>query len=262
MKGFGGPEVDVRYSAGRSRVPYVTRWQDNVLRSPTGEGWPAALLNQVKDYPALKSWFSSADAVALSADLGCISKFQSLNSEDAVTWSWFGTLGLALPEQRRASVQWLYDRIGLDAIASPEAQIDQWGRVYHPNAPGSQNGPELDARIDDPASALIYVEAKWNAGLGAGKGAEDGQRDDQVILRRDSLRNDPKLKADARHRVVLGVSNNVPDLGIYDEAENQVPVLIAWLTWEDLAECASHPLADEFTRYLAWKREAAATMSR
>jgi hypothetical protein len=31
-------------------------------------------------------------------------------------------------------------------------------------------------------------------------------------------------------------------------------VSIAWLTWDELAKCAEHPLADEFGRYLAWKR--------
>jgi hypothetical protein len=65
-------------------------------------------------------------------------------------------------------VQWLYDRAGIPATAdTPE--IDQWARVFHPDAPTSPRGPELDARIDDPSAALVYVEAKWNAAVGTGK---------------------------------------------------------------------------------------------
>jgi hypothetical protein len=32
-------------------------------------------------------------------------------------------------------------------------------------------------------------------------------------------------------------------------------VTIAWLTWDDLASCNRHPRAEEFRRYLEWKRD-------
>src|SRR4051812_43344204 len=95
-----GRSVAVRYSR-RSRVPYLEAWEDNVLRPSDVVEWPDALLRQVKAYVAHRSWFSDDDAHALSARLGRISKFQSLNSEDAVTWSWFGTLALAKADARR-----------------------------------------------------------------------------------------------------------------------------------------------------------------
>ena len=249
--------VAVRYSSG-SGVPYLEDWEDNVLRLSDSEAWPPALLKQVSSYVARRSWFGDEDADALSARLGRISKFQSLNSEDAVTWSWFGTLGLAEAETRRRTVQWLYDRLGLQLQASPDVRVDQWMRVIHPNALKSSNGPELDARIDDAGVALIYVEAKWEAALGSGKGAAQGQKDDQVVLRRDAFRAEPKLANDDREFIVLGVSNDTPDLTVYHEAPQQPPlrrVRLEWLTWEDLAECDAHPLSLEFRRYLEWKRD-------
>src|SRR5215211_1511187 len=103
--GHDGRLVDVRYSRG-SKVPYAVRWEDNVLPPREGSAWPSSLLKQVNGYVVRRGWFSAEDAAVLTARLGRISKFQSLKSEDAHTWSWFGTLGLAVPEDRRATVQW------------------------------------------------------------------------------------------------------------------------------------------------------------
>lgn len=204
--------------------------------------------------------FTEDDANELARQLdGRISKFQSVNSEDAVTYSWFGTLATGSADTRRAAVQWLYDRAGIRATARDPA-IDQWARIFHPNAPSNSRGPELDARIDDPGAALIYVEAKWNAAVGTGRGKSADVPDDQIVLRRESLRGDPDLKADHRILAVLGVSERKPDLVKWHEPDDdQRPVTVAWLTWDDLAACAQHPLADQFRRYIAWKRQHATT---
>ena len=54
---------------------------------------------------------------------------------------------------------------------------------------------------------------------------------------------------------VLGISERKPDLAKWHEPDGNLrSVGIAWLTWDELAECPEHPLADEFGRYLAWKR--------
>ncbi len=225
------------------------RWEDNVLGSPP---WPEALLSQVRGYVAPRHHFADDDAEALAAHLdGRISKFQSINSEDAVTYSWFGTLAAESTETRRAAVQWLYDRAEIPVTAN-NPSIDQWVRIFHPNAPGSPSGPELDARIDDPGAALVFIEAKWNAAVGTGRGKATHVPDDQIVLRRDSLRDDPGLKGD-RVFAVLGVSEHRPD---QQEPDGDLhPVTVAWLTWDELANCPEHPLADEFGRYIVWKRE-------
>jgi hypothetical protein len=252
---WNGSPVAVRRSRGG--VLTFERWEDNVLGGPP---WPEPLLRQVRGYVARRDYFSSDDAQALAAHLGDrISKFQSVNSEDAVTYSWFGTLADASPDTRRAAVQWLYERAGLDAAAVAPT-IDQWARVFHPNAAESHRGPELDARIDDPGVALVYVEAKWNAEVGTGKGKTTGVPDDQIVLRRDSLRNDPGLESAKGLRAVLGVSEVRPDMAKWHEpAGDQRAVAIAWLDWDDLAQCPTHPLTEEFRRYLAWKRAHART---
>lgn len=256
IKDWNGNDVPVRRSAGPGQVLTFERWEDNVLRGHASPWPPSDLLKQVTGYRASDSHFAQEDAAALKADLGLISRFQSVNSEDAVTWSWFGTLDAAPAPDRRAAIQWLYDRAGIPATAV-DPRIDQWMRVFHPNAPGSPRGPELDARITDD-TAVVYVEAKWKASIGTGKGKDLKIPDDQIELRRDSLRDDPALLDDDRALAVLGVSEVKPDLAKWTNAEadqDVKPVTIAWLTWDDLAECGAHPLADEFALYLAWKRK-------
>ena len=247
---WNGQAVPVRYSRGG--VLTFELWEHNVLGSPP---WPEALLRQVNGHTAQPRWFAQEDLPALTAHLdGRISRFQSVNSEDAVTYSWFGTLAPEPVETRRAVAQWLYDRAGIAATAR-EPRIDQWLRVFHPHRPGSSRGPELDVRIDDPGAALVYVEAKWGADLGTGGGKDAGVRDDQIVLRRDSLRTDPALRDDDRAFAVLVVSEAEPDLTTWHEADADArPVTVASLSWDDLAACPAHPLADEFGRCLAWKR--------
>jgi hypothetical protein len=248
----------VRWSRGG--VLTFERWEDNVLGGPP---WPESLLKQVRGYVARADHFAAEDAEALARPLdGRISKFQSINSEDAVTYSWFGTLAQASTETRRAAVQWLYDRAGLSA-ESLDPKIDQWARIFHPNAAGSPRGPELDARIDDQGAALVYIEAKWNAGIGTGRGKVAGIPDDQIVLRRESLREDPELVDDQRLLAVLGVSESKPELAKWSEpVGSSRPVVVTWLTWDDLAQCPDHPYAEEFARYLAWKRHVASLTKR
>lgn len=254
LKNWNGEDIAVRRS--RRGVLTLERWQDNVLRMPDAE-WPSELLEQVRAYRAQPEHFHSDDAEVLQADLGLISRFQSINSEDAVTWSWFGTLGTAPATARQESIGWLYDRIGL-GVEAVEPQIDQWMRIYHPNAPGSSRGPELDARIVD-TTAVVYVEAKWHATLGTGRGADAGIPADQIELRRDSLLNDPGLANDGRAHAVLLITETGRNDTEPSAATGPEKVPIASLTWAELAECPTHPLADEFKRYLAWKREHALT---
>ena len=168
---WNGQEVDVRFSRGRSRVPYVEDWTRNVIGVSDAGVAPSFLVRQVNTYVANNKWFGDDDAAALARRLNRVSKFQSLRSEDALTWSWFGTLSMSSQESRRAALQWVFDRAELEAQATRDVLIRQWIRVAHPHFPG-RTGPEVDAVLDDPGGALIYVEAKWEARLGTGKGAD------------------------------------------------------------------------------------------
>jgi hypothetical protein len=242
--------LTVRRSRG-SGVAYTEDWRRNVLG--IGEPVPPALSRHVAGYVTPRGSFEEEDATALSAKLGRISRFQSLRSEDALTWSWFGTVAQATPAERQAVIQWLYDALGLELAASKSVAFRHWERVFHPNAE-TRHGPEVDVIVDDPRGALIYVEAKWRADLGTGRGSVAGTSDDQIVLRRDSFRKDAALSQGERPLVVLGIGPVEEDLARYIEEDASLRrVAVQWLTWPLLAECPTHPLAEEFGRYLAWK---------
>jgi hypothetical protein len=120
------------------------------------------------------------------------------------------------------------------------------------------HGRELDARIDDPSIALVYVETKWSAKVGTGKGKAADVPTTRSSCAASPFGTTPRTRA-TRVMAVLGISERKPDLAKWHETDGNLrPVSIAWLTWDELSECPEHPLADEFGRYLAWKRTHAA----
>ena len=58
---------------------------------------------------------------------------------------------------------------------------------------------------------------------GTGKGKVRDVPDDQIVLRRDSLRESPDLKNDQRALAVLGVSEHKPDLAKWQEHTTERP---------------------------------------
>ena len=231
------------YSRGRSRAPYVEDLGRNVIGLPSLVGAPPSLVRQVRAYVARRDWFTPEDAAGARKSARADQQVPVPGSEDALTWSWFGTLSIASPQARRDAVEWLLKRLELDAALSSDVTIRQWVRVR-------TLGPEVDAVVEDPRGLLLYAEAKWDAQLGTGRGVTEGSRDDQINLRRLALQAEQRR----RPRVVLGISRALPDLARYNHQETgDRPVWIRWITWGDLAECSIHPHAAEFSRYLAWK---------
>jgi hypothetical protein len=62
--------------------------------------------------------------------------------------------------------------------------------------------------------------------------------------------------ASSVRRVVLVLARTEADpAGFAHLAAHYPAVRIAWLTWDELAECPEHPHAEEFRRYLDWKAQ-------
>lgn len=92
--------------------------------------------------------FDGDNLTAATRVLGVYSGLQSLHSENAVTWSYFGPLAYSSSHARAAFLDWLLGRLGLtDGTDSTTCSIDLWRRVPHPDKslPG---GPELDFVLD------------------------------------------------------------------------------------------------------------------
>jgi hypothetical protein len=190
----------------------------------------------------------TANSTYPSSGLGYYCDLQSLHSEDAITWSVFGTVARAAKDQRKA---WVFDflrLIGLDGIVSPaNAEISLWRRVPHPDEGHVPGGPEIDFSTLTE-NAVILGEAKWKSGVGKAQGKHIDK--DQIQLRREFLEKyGHMLFPGCLHRIVVGVS-------LVDGAFNQTmegEVTFTTAVWADACRLQAHPLHEEVERYYEWK---------
>jgi hypothetical protein len=104
--------------------------------------------------------------------LGHYSALQSINSEDAITWNFFGPL-IGRPAAGAEFLNWLCGRLELPWGENTAAATDVWRRVPHPDKPIAP-GPELDAMLVAERT-VVMVEAKWGSGEGTGQGVAGGK---------------------------------------------------------------------------------------
>src|SRR4051812_35919512 len=77
-------------------------------------GWPpTALQRKLKKSAQIKA-FDSPGAVELQEDLGFYCDLQSIASEDAITWSFFGPFLTAPPNERAKLLNWLLELAGVE----------------------------------------------------------------------------------------------------------------------------------------------------
>lgn len=134
--------------------------------------------------------------------LGYYCDLQSLNSEDAVTWSFFGTLAYMPIDDRRRVCAGLFERLDLP-VPTGDVFVWLWRRLPHPEKLDSNGGPEIDFGLMS-ADTLILGEAKWNSAVGSGQGvAKNRTQLDLRLAYCEELA--PRLLPAVKHRVVLGV---------------------------------------------------------
>ena len=192
--------------------------------------------------------FSSEDADLITTHLGYYCDLQSIHSEDAITWSVFGTLLRSNNDVRYKWLNTLFEATYLPGIKCNKAEITLWRRIPHPDNLAS-GGPEIDVLISTE-NAVVLVEAKWlsQTGLKQGKARDK----DQIQLRGEYLQTlGPKFYSDAAYFVVLGIAlntssiiNTTPDGAVFRET-----------TWSDVCGITDHPLHEEIQRYYQWKRK-------
>lgn len=213
--------------------------------------WPPPEIVQQTFKSNAATGFPQATRDAVEASLGRYTALQSINSEDALTWSVFGPLVYAPPAMRERFVAELFDALELPASDPSGAVVWLWRRVPHPQTWVS-GGPEIDFGIQT-RDTLVLGEAKWKSPEGIGQGVDGkatqlGLRD--AYCGHDQVRG---LYPDTRRFVVLGVSID----GTFSQLEGAesagAPVLRRQRSWAALCAMNSHPVRDEVERYLAWK---------
>jgi hypothetical protein len=133
--------------------------------------------------------------------LGHYCDLQSLNSEDAITWSFFGPLIYGPADWQQEFVARVFVALGFPKPRSNTLWL--WRRIPHPEKPASTGGPEIDFGIQSEA-CVVFGEAKWKSRLGAGQGVVGNRT--QLDLRIAYCRSlGRRALPDIRHWGVLGV---------------------------------------------------------
>ncbi len=243
-KDWNGNNVTIAKS--KRGVIAVSHPFSNLIRTGC-EPWPPPEIVQ-KLYKSNHIHDFSEDAqVICNSGLGYYCDLQSLHSEDAITWSVFGTAVRTKQEKLEDWLSDLFKVIQLPEAEAKDAEIFLWRLIPHPDnlVPG---GPEIDVGILTN-NTIILGEAKWLSKTATGQGKKKNK--DQIQLRGEYLKTyGPKFYKDHSQFVVLGI-------GLRKEAfVNTVPegIIFRSITWEEVCSLNSHPLAEEIKRYFEWKK--------
>lgn len=243
MKNWHQQEVDILTSKGG--VIALANPYDNLVTTGVTP-WPPSEIVQKLYQSRQTRAFSEDQKEILEKFNGYYSDLQSIHSEDAITWSVFGTVAHCPNVIRNKFISDLFKSLGLKPGKLENSEIYLWRRIPHPDnlVPG---GPEIDFGILTN-NTLLLGEAKWKSSVGAAQGKNKDK--DQIQLRVEFLQKyAPKLYPGVRHFVVVGVGlhNDVTE----DYSDKTVQCF--GTTWSEVCSLESHPNHDELQDYLAWK---------
>ncbi len=243
MLDWNGTPTPIAHSKGG--VKAVAHPFDNLIRTGIS-AWPPPEIVQ-KLYKSRQSRaFEGKNLEIATSGLGYYCDLQSLHSEDAITWSVFGTIARAPQDILENWLRDLFRLIDLPDSDSDNAEIFLWRRIPHPDTlvPG---GPEIDVGITT-SNTVILGEAKWLSGIGAAQGKAKNK--DQIQLRGEFLAEYGSAIFPKRsHKVVLGVSL-LPNA--FKDTTPEGVIFRASL-WRSLCNLPSHPLAEELSSHVEWK---------
>lgn len=243
MKDWNQKEIGCAHSMGG--VIAVAHPFDNLLRTGCAP-WPPPEIAQKLHRSRQSRAFAGADEAACTSGLGHYCDLQSIHSEDAITWSVFGTAARAPQSSLKAWLAELMALLDLRDVRTDDPEVFLWRRLPHPDTLAA-HGPEIDAGVST-ANAIVLFEAKWRSPVGAAQGV---MRDkDQIQLRGEFLQKHGDRAFPGRTVfAVVGISLHA------DAFNDTTPEGIAFrsTTWERVCSLAFHPHAEELRRYLEWK---------
>jgi hypothetical protein len=251
INNWQGAPIEVATSRGR-KVLAVTDLADNLITTGI-HLWPPPEIVQ-KSYKSNHAHAFGkeevADRQAVERGLGHYSDLQSLHSEDAITWSVFGTLAYATSTVQCAYVESLLNLLRVPSPAVAATNIWLWRRVPHPETLVS-GGPEIDFGIQTE-HITVFGEAKWLSGVAQKQGKDRDK--DQIKLRREIFeKHGKRLFRGVSVYVLLGVSLHGGMLANETEDLGHASLHVRDTTWEAICGLEEHPAQEEIVRYLKWK---------
>jgi hypothetical protein len=244
MEDWNGRRVEAIRSRGG--VFAFPDYANNLIR-PEPVCWPPAEIIQ-KLYKTEKLWaFLGEDQELLSRKVGYYCDLQSVHSEDAMHWSYFGPLVYGAVEDRQRFGCWLRSKLALNCGDPNRCCLAMWQRVPHPDN-GTPNGPEVDLVISTDTFTLL-AESKWRSGEGRWQGV-DGTATQLQLRQRFLARFGKSLFGD----VFLAVLYIVLDNSQFSSGNSSSGVPVLNIRWADLCDFSQHAYAAEVRRYYDWKR--------
>lgn len=216
---------------------------------PGSTVWPPACIVQKLYASTQGGAFHPQDLDQLKQRLGHYTDLQSANSEDVMTWNYFGLLSTTSSAEQARFSNWLIRQLGASWEQNSECTITLWRRIPHPDTNG-QDGPELDALIQGDKFVII-VEAKWTSpeDLSQGKPIEGQKNKGQFQLRQEFLEKLGEKIFGVRQLGLLAVSLKG---GLI--AQNPSGAIPRWeTTWERLCQYCCHPAHPEIETFYRWK---------
>lgn len=245
MKNWNQQEVEIAISRGG--VIALVNPYDNLVTTGVSP-WPPAEIVQKLYKSRHAGAFVSDQKEKATKFLGYYSDLQSIHSEDAISWSVFGTAAHSSIETRNTYLSDFFQNIGIQSNPTDNSQIFLWRRIPHPDTLVS-GGPEIDFGIF-AGDIFLLGEAKWKSSVNVNQGKNKDK--DQIQLRVEFLNKyGPKLYPKVKQFVVLGIGleNDITENFIVNS------VKCIGKTWDEICGLVSHPHHDELQKYLTWKKQ-------
>jgi hypothetical protein len=232
-------DKEIQIARSRGGKISVLNYEDNLI-IPSCSVWPHPdFLKKLYRSNHSKDFDQSA-LEALSAKLGFYCDLQSLRSEDAITWSIFGTLHYFSKNLQVQFVNSLLKTIGEEPNVT-DCHIQLWTRIAHPDTLVS-GGPELDFQIIGN-NVVILGECKWTSKIAESQGKQKNKN--QLQLRKEYLEKYGKhIFPNISRQLVLIVGLTKP----------QNPSCPS-ITWEEICNKTQHPFKEEISLYYHWKKQ-------
>jgi hypothetical protein len=241
--------IEVVSSKGGTLV--VVNPFDNLVTTGVSFWPPPEIVQKLYQSRQIRA-FDGHNREAVTRILGFYTDLQSLHSEDAITWSVFGTLAYADQSTKCKFVDSLLKILRITTPVTTTANIFLWRRIPHPDTLVS-GGPEIDFGIQTD-HVVIFGEAKWLSNIGHAQGKARDK--DQIILRREFFEKyGNTIFGKASHYIVLGVSYRGGMIKSEEINLRHATLHLHDMTWESLCSIESHPVSKEIRCYLEWKEK-------
>jgi len=250
IKDWNGHLIKARRSKGKSRTLALVNPLENLMRGNVAV-WPSPEIVQklyqsyhIKDFPV-----EGHDD--LQCHLGFYCDLQSIRSEDAITWSYFGPLAHASTDIRSNFVTTFFEILDLPQQKVTDSEIWLWRRTIHPEK-RNMGGPEIDFGIMTQDTVLLG-EAQWKSPEAKKQGIKKDRG--QIAIRSQLFDEYWRIFGDKRQFVIVAIRLTG---GLVPQEAREIDgrfITTRDITWDDISSITANPFHAEFMRYLDWKKE-------